>query len=217
MTTCTIDNCDKPLRTSKSVWCNMHYTRWWRHGDPLAIAPRTPRRHGATDPAHVRRFETHCELRITQRDGSVHAVLYDAEDATLVESYRWHVSESNSVPGLFYARATADRRNIAMHVLLMDRPLVDHINHNGLDNRRGNLRLATKGQNAANSIRRTRGKDSMFRGVGWRAHASKWVARLADRHLGYFETEVDAAKAYDAAATEMFGEFATLNFPAGKS
>lgn len=216
MKVCEIEACEKPVRTAAASWCNMHYIRWWRHGDPSAVVAQKDRHRrppGPTDPADVQRFQSHCELRVTRRDGSTHVILYDLADAELVESRRWSVSESNSVSGLFYARTTSKQARTSMHVLLMGRPMIDHINHNGLDNRRSNLRPATKSQNSANSIRRVFGKSSTFRGVGWREHAGKWVARIAKRHLGYFETETDAARAYDAAAREAFGEFASLNFP----
>ena len=95
--------------------------------------------------------------------------------------------------------------------------MVDHVNGDKLDNRRANLRLATNSQNQANR-RAVRGA-SQFKGVcRQRRPASKdvWVARLVvegrQLHLGSFDDEVSAAKAYDAAATKHFGTFAHLNF-----
>ena len=221
MRTCAIDDCEKPTCTGKADWCQMHYTRWWRHGSPLAVMkqkdrPRRPPR--PTDPADVHRLEEHCELHVTRRDGTVHVILYDFADAEAVEARKWYVNPSNSVPGLFYARTSRQKADgkwghVSMHILLMGRPLIDHINHNGLDNRRNNLCYATKAQNAANTRVRSDSKASQFKGVGWRAHAGKWVARTRKAHLGYFENEIDAARAYDRAAREEFGEYAYLNFP----
>lgn len=218
MKTCEIEGCERPPRTAAAVWCHTHYTRWWRHGDPLAVVKPEERQMppaSATNPADVRRLEDHCELRVTRQDGSERIILYDAADAETVEAYRWHVSESNSVPGLFYAKTSGKRLRSTMHVLLMDAPLVDHVNHNGLDNRRSNLRPATKSQNSANSRPQT-GGTSQYKGVYLVTRLNRWAARIRGQHLGYFNDESEAARAYDVAATEAFGEFAYLNFSTRK-
>ena len=92
--------------------------------------------------------------------------------------------------------------------------IVDHINHNGLDNRRPNLRLATRSQNAAN-LGPYANNTSGYKGVDF--NRGKWRARIREGgvryFLGYFETAEDAARAYDTKAHELFGEFASLNFP----
>ena len=90
---------------------------------------------------------------------------------------------------------------------------VDHINHNTLDNRRCNLRLATHGQNMANS-RPNKGRK--YKGV-WQIMGKYWVAFIGKNkkqiYLGSFSTPKLAAKAYDEAARKKFGEYACLNFP----
>jgi len=92
---------------------------------------------------------------------------------------------------------------------------VDHINHNGLDNRKANLRLATKSQNAWNSSGR-RGR-SGFKGVSFEKKTGLWRASIAyhgeKKYLGNFHDKREAAKAYDRAAKKYHGEFASLNFP----
>ena len=93
---------------------------------------------------------------------------------------------------------------------------VDHINGDGLDNRRSNLRLATHAQNMRNRREQTN-NSSGFRGVS--RHNRRWRASISvgnkDRHLGYYDDPIEAARAYDAAALELSGEFARLNFPLG--
>lgn len=98
-----------------------------------------------------------------------------------------------------------------------DKKIGDHINHNGLDNRRENLRICTHAQNIHNQQKQTRAKSSRFKGVQLRPKSNPWFARIkvdgTFHTIGYFSSEEEAARAYDAAAIQHFGEFAFLNFP----
>lgn len=92
---------------------------------------------------------------------------------------------------------------------------IDHANGNGLDNRRSNLRFATRSQNSANSNKK--GSTSRFRGVCWDKRRGNWHVAMRCNYrsvnIGNFASEEAAARAYDAKALELFGEFARLNFP----
>ena len=147
----------------------------------------------------------------------------DDDDYELVTRYHWMVREhahSQWVDGPYvygYLPGGPGRKpRILMHTLLTGWPRVDHQDRSGLNNQRSNLRPATASQNGANR-RPMPNRTSPYKGVGWNGRAGIWRARIRFqgdlRHLGYFTDEVAAAKAYDAAARELFGAYARLNFP----
>lgn len=88
--------------------------------------------------------------------------------------------------------------------------IVDHIDHNGLNNQRSNLRVCTISENNQNR-RPKKGKN--YLGTKFVKSTNKWHAILRTKFIGTFLSEIEAAKAYDKAAKEKFGEFAYLNFP----
>jgi hypothetical protein len=98
--------------------------------------------------------------------------------------------------------------------------LIDHQDRNGLHNRRSNLRRATPSQSQANHGKQ-RGTTSRYRGVYRRNDCARWEAGIRgngrQKSLGLFISEVDAALAYDKAAREIHGEFASCNFPPKKA
>lgn len=141
-------------------------------------------------------------------------VLIDDEDADLVATYKWSVAIKRGVP---YFQSTS-KPSIQLARLILSAPaefLVDHINGNTLDNRKSNLRLATKRTNAQN-MKSNRGSTSKYKGVCWDKFRNKWRATIKvdgkQVHLGRFLTEEDAAKMYDKKAKEFFKEFARTNF-----
>lgn len=155
----------------------------------------------------------HVEIPLTR--GLV--TLVDAEDAERVlaaGSWYARVGEHSST---CYAERNAPTRNgrrgrLMLHTFLTGFPLTDHINGNGLDNRRANLREATHTENMRNR-RRPRTNTSGYKGVSYVKSNGKWGASIQDRHIGYFRTPEVAALAYDLAAHELYGEFARPNFP----
>lgn len=164
-------------------------------------------------------------LDVVRRDGSQHQILYDAADAAMIERHTWHVQESNGSDRLFYARTNlrwpGGGHVVAyMHTMLVGVRGVDHENHNGLDNRRCNLRPADHSQNGGN-YRPQRGVSSQFKGVCWYAAGSLWEAYIcaggSKRYLGRYPSEQEAAQMYDRAARAEWGEYACLNFTDGGS
>lgn len=146
--------------------------------------------------------------------------LVDKEDFDRIKSFNWHYSKS--LRGSPFA-VTAKLINGKMKSILMHRLIlnvndnvtqVDHINHNALDNRRGNLRIATNAENSRNS-RIGSNNTSGYKGVSWLKTSQKWRARIMfnrkEINLGCHNNIVEAAKAYNIAAKKYFGKFACLN------
>ena len=138
----------------------------------------------------------------------------DAADWPLVAGCHWHVSGGYAVTN--GGRAGA-RRSIYMHVVIYGALVgldVDHDDLDRLNNRRGNLRPATRSQNHGNKAQRRDAFSSRFKGVR-RLPSGRWEARIGQgtRSIGVFDAEDDAARAYDVEARAAFGAFARLNFP----
>jgi hypothetical protein len=146
-----------------------------------------------------------------------HAVV-DAEDFELLDEFKWHRSAAGYALTLIILTTKRDWSVVGrMHRIIMNAPdglEVDHRNHDRLDNRKVNLRIATNGQNKQNSHAK---EGKRFKGVGWmkEARRTRCYATISKdgkkKFLGYFKDEISAAIAYNKAALELFGEFACLN------
>jgi hypothetical protein len=150
---------------------------------------------------------------------SGHVVLIDDADlAAVLAAGPWHVHRPRHV--WYVRRRLSYTRYQLLHQLLTAWPMTDHINGDGLDNRRANLRPATLSQNGANA-RTPKDNSSGFKGVFWHKARKRWVAAIRlDRrkiNLGVFDTPEATARAYDAAAIAAWGEYARPNFPRTES
>lgn len=141
-------------------------------------------------------------------------VAVDDCDVQLVRSFSWSVQKCK---GYFYAATKVSGRSILMHRYIIGAPrdsVVDHIDQNGLNNCRSNLRIATRMHNAANGYAH---RDNALGFKGVRRHRNYYAAQIrsngVSRTIGYYRTVEEAAMAYDYTARVDFGEFARLNFP----
>lgn len=138
--------------------------------------------------------------------------IVDDDDFMPLLRYRWHFG------GRYARRADYPNRNlIPMHRQVLSVPDdmdVDHINGNGLDNRKSNLRICTTKENCSNR-KINKNNKSGFKGISWSKKGGAWSASIGVNnkrlHLGYYKNKEDAARAYNHAAKILHGEFANLN------
>ena len=147
----------------------------------------------------------------------------DNEDYEELSEHQWYALK-NCYGGYFAVRSIHKPKNtmVIMHRQILNCPdgmMVDHINHDTLDNRVTNLRICTNRQNQQNS-RRHRNTSSQYKGVTWHKRDRKWQAQICVNgkrvYLGQYDSDIEAARVYDKAAIAYFREFACPNiFNAG--
>jgi hypothetical protein len=153
------------------------------------------------------------EIILEKRDGTELVCLIDSKDYDLARGYRWYASRGYAVTNI---RENGRRTLLRMHRLFLpDAIEIDHKFGNKLDNRRSEIRPATHSQNLANRPKWTGA--FRFKGVFRHKDCRKFHAQIKVHgkaiHLGYFDSEIDAARAFDSASRKYRGEFARLNFP----
>jgi hypothetical protein len=145
-----------------------------------------------------------------------YATQVDDADYEWLNKYDWRIYKKRT---WLAAIMHENDLTIYMHRLITNAPNgveVDHIDRNSLNNQRYNLRLASRQQNARNSKGKSNPMASRYKGVWWDKHSDRWVATINIGNkkrirLGYFTDEILAALTYNAAARDIFGEFAYLN------
>lgn len=154
------------------------------------------------------------EVFIKNKKGIIFKVIIDDEFSFLFEKYSYSIEIKGTN---IYAGRTLKNKRIYLHRDILNpnkKECIDHIDGNGLNNRKCNLRICNKAQNRRNS-RKLENCTSKFKGVCWDKDRNKWFAKIKIQdktlNLGRFLTEIEAAKAYDEAATVLFGEFARIN------
>jgi hypothetical protein len=149
------------------------------------------------------------------------ALVDDEDYERVMAAGPWQASPGRHTWYAIHHGPRPKQKIVYMHRLILSAPagregIVDHINGDGLDNQRSNLRLSTTSQNVHNQPKRL-GTSSRYKGVTRVLTCARWQADIktggTQRYLGLFSDEQEAAKAYDQAARVAFGEYAALNFP----
>jgi hypothetical protein len=155
---------------------------------------------------------------------SEHAAIVDDSDFQLVANRKWY-GKQNGRQKTLYAVSNNPCPNgvpggqVYMHRLILrakSGDIADHCNGNGLDNRRINLRLGTHQQNMLNMRNLRRDKTSKFKGVSLRSDCNRWIAQGFGEPIGLFESEREAALAYDREAVRRYGDQVSTNASLGR-
>lgn len=143
--------------------------------------------------------------------------IVDDDDFITLSKFSWNLKRIYASTTM---RLNGTRHRIVMHRFILgltpnDGKIVDHIDRNGLNNQKNNLRLANQRINNMNKSKAKDKKSSKYKGVTYNKKHNKFTAHIKygkNFHLGYFKTELDAAYAYDLAAKSFFGDYACTNF-----
>ena len=151
------------------------------------------------------------QIPLNGKYGKGKFALVDDEDYEELMQHKWIMQKR----GYIINRSTRDTIYLHRFILKPNKGLViDHVNHDKLDNQKINLRACSQGQNMANRKTNKVGS-SKFKGVSFNKTTNKWYSKIQFNYkqfnLGYFDTELEAAQAYNAKALELFGGFAHLN------
>lgn len=145
----------------------------------------------------------------------------DLTDYEIASPHKWYAHKCGR---RWYAESRINGRMVKLHRFITDCPdglEVNHINGDGLDNSRENLQVCTPQQQTFAYQRKRKSATSKYRGVSWYSSSKCWRAKIEQHnesfHLGYFDNEEAAARAYDAKAVELFGKHASLNFSKTKN
>ena len=144
-----------------------------------------------------------------------YVALVDDEDFETLNQFRWYAMKYKRT--VYAGRHIVVNGNRATQFLqwdILNGKGIDHIDGNGLNNQKSNLRFCTISENQMNS-RKRENTSSIYKGVHFNNRNKKWKAQIyineKSIHLGYFTNEIEAAKAYNTKAIALFCEFANLN------
>ena len=201
--------CGRECNKLTNGMCNKHYRQFKKYGEAIDNNPRTIK-----DPNEIIEYEDYAEIILYNLNcEEVARALIDLEDIDKIKDYKWRVNDQ----GYALTDIKGSTKKIRLHRLIMNCPedkVVDHINHNTLDNRKSNLRICTLQQNNKNQKKKTNNKSGVI-GVSWDNSRGKWCAQIMHNHkhihLGRFDTIEEAIEARKQAEITYYGEYRNTN------
>lgn len=195
MKTCSVCGCDR--KHYAKGYCSKHYYQVKKYGH----IKRT-----IYDPNEIIEYEDYAEIVLYDKYGSETArAIIDLDDVDKAKDIKWCMTHNGYVSNRHSKQL--------LHRLVMNCPddmVIDHINHNRLDNRKSNLRVCTQHQNNINKSFMSNNTSGVI-GVHWNKSNNKWRSRIKYNgrqiHLGYFNTKEEAIQARINAEIEYFGEY----------
>lgn len=192
--------CGRECKKLTKGMCGKHYAQLLRHGETLK---RT-----IYDPNEIIIHEDYAEIILYNKQcEEIARALIDLDDVDRVKNYKWGLHSCG------YVEHGRHDNQILLHRLIMnpqDDMVVDHINHNPLDNRKSNLRICTQQKNVINKRKQSNNTSGTV-GVTWNQSRKKWVAQIQINRknitLGRFNTKEEAIQARKQAEIEYFGEY----------
>lgn len=207
MCKCIVENCEK--EAIAKGYCSKHYTQIKRYGKIFKYSYRDKTN-------HIEIVDDHAEIFLIDRNNEICAkAIIDIEDIDKVKNIKWHRSDLQR--NTYYCTSNnRDYRRLHRLILGITDPniFIDHINHNGLDNRKENLRICTNQENIQNCLTPKNNK-SGCKGVYWSKDRNKWTVQVSINHktkyIGRYDSYEEAVKARKEAALEYYGQFANEN------
>lgn len=203
MCKCSVENCNNNA-VAKGL-CSKHYTQLKKYGKISKYSYKDKEN-------HIKLLKDHAEIYLIDRNNDICAkALIDLEDVDKIKSIKWHRSDSQRHTYYCVSNNSTYRRLHRLILGITDKNVViDHINHNGLDNRKSNLRICTNQQNICN-CNTPKNNKSGYKGVYWSKERNKWCAQISinnkTKSLGRYNTIEEAIEARKKAAKEYYGEF----------
>ena len=198
---CSVEGCNNKHKAKG--YCVKHYRQMQRRGQIIDITK---------DKNEIIEYEDYAEVILyNQKKEEVARAMIDLEDVDKIKSYRWGFAQGYAYNG---------KCKLYLHRLVMDCPddmVVDHINHNTLDNRKCNLRVCTQKQNSMNMSKQKINCSSQYKNIYWNKQISRWVVQITvngkKKHIGSYTNEIEASIEADRAMLLYQGLYANLNHP----
>lgn len=208
MCTCEVEGCNNKIFAKG--YCSKHYTQLKRYGKIFKYSYRDKNNHIEIVD------DKYAEIYLIDKNNEVCGkALIDLEDIDKVKNIKWHKSDLQR--NTYYC-VSNDKKWRKLHRLILgvedSNIFIDHINHNGLDNRKDNLRICTNQQNICNCVI-PKNNISGCKGVYWSKDKGKWTVQVTinnkTKYIGRFDNYDDAVNARKEAARKYYGEFCNEN------